>query len=92
MKIVEGFTVAQEPVWIVVVNAGKGKEIEVGFLSKADAVAYRNAVVALRRATSPETMNRYVDEIRREVGRRCSEAQPTPPLEGGAFFLKESKK
>jgi hypothetical protein len=63
MKIVEGLTVAQEPVWIVIVSAVEGEEVRVAFHTKADATAYRNACLALRRV-GPNTWQQHLDMVR----------------------------
>jgi hypothetical protein len=60
MRIVEG-TIKQGHVWIVIVS----KEVEVGFLKRADAVAYRNALHALRRE-SPTAMARHLEKVRKK--------------------------
>jgi len=64
MRIVEGITAKQEHVWIVIVSAVEDKEIEVGFCTRADAVAYRNALLALRRE-SPTAMDHHLEMVRR---------------------------
>src|SRR5262249_38065442 len=65
-RIIEGtITATQEHVWVVVVSAAAGKNVEVGFRLRKDAVAYRNALLALRRE-SPNAMERHLEDVRRE--------------------------
>lgn len=61
MRIIEGTAVNGEHVWIV--RAVDGKELEVGFRTRTDAVAYRNACLALRQF--PSEMARHLEMVRR---------------------------
>jgi hypothetical protein len=51
MKIIEGWT-GTRTVWVAIESAVEGKERDVMFATKAEAVAYRNAVNAARRGGS----------------------------------------
>jgi hypothetical protein len=64
MRIIEGITAKQEHVWIVIVSAVEGEEVEVGFRTRTDAVAYRNALRALRRESST-AMDHHLEMVRR---------------------------
>jgi hypothetical protein len=67
MRIVEGITAKQEHVWIVIVSRVEGKEIEVGFRTRTDAVAYRNALLTLRR--HPPAMDHHLEMVRHTQSR-----------------------
>jgi hypothetical protein len=64
MKIVEVITAANEHVWIVQECAVEGKEVETGFRTKEDAMVYRQAVIAFRRATEPDDLDRLGDLVK----------------------------
>jgi hypothetical protein len=66
MRIVERIIAAPEHVWwIVIVSAVDGEKVEIGFRTKSDAVAYRNALLALRRETGLNGLERHLDMVRR---------------------------
>ena len=65
MRIVERITAAHGHVWIVTVSAVDGEKVEVGFRARSDAVVYRNALLALRRETGLNGMERHLDMVRR---------------------------
>src|SRR5262249_36395593 len=62
VRIVEGITANQEHVWIVIVGTAEGEKVEVHFRTRADAVSYRNALVALRRE-SPDGLERHLQKV-----------------------------
>jgi len=49
MKIIEGIQATGDHVWIVIESAAEGKEVETGFPTKAEAKAYRAALLAYRK-------------------------------------------
>jgi len=66
MKIVESITPTQEHVlWTVIVDAADGEKVEISFRTKADAITYRNSLVALRRETGLNGLERHLDMVRR---------------------------
>jgi hypothetical protein len=55
MKIIEAIQATGDHVWIVIESAARGKEVETGFRTEAEAKSYRAALLAYR-----QSPNRWV--------------------------------
>jgi hypothetical protein len=66
VKIIEGITATGDHVWIVIESAARGKEVETGFRTEAEAKSYRSALLAYK-TNHDQRLLRSVERLRRSA-------------------------